>query len=148
MKIFEIIADRISRTYIFEMAFDRKDVEARITSLSDPVVEHLIKMLKWKDDVNYEKHLGDINSWIFQIQRLKMRGNRKPSQHDYYTWMFDDVAQNELTIGRFIKGLHRYHHLQVIRTDDEVHDIIKSILYQVSFELSLNNFDDIHNYIK
>jgi hypothetical protein len=148
MKLLELIADRISRTYIFEMAFDRKDVEARITSLAEPIVKHLVKALKWKDDNNYEKHLGDINNWLFQIQRQKLRGNRKPSQNDYYTWIFADVAQNEITISRFIKGLHRYHQLPILRTDDEVHDIIKSIIYQVSFDLQLDKFEDIRDYLK
>ena len=30
---------------LYEMAFSRKEVESRITDLSDPVVEHLIKFL-------------------------------------------------------------------------------------------------------
>jgi len=148
MKIFEIIADKLSKSYIFEMAFDRKDVEARITSIADPIVEHLVKALKWEDPVNYEKHLGDINNWLFQIQRLKMKNNKKPTQHDYYTWMFTDVAQDELTISRFVKGLHRYHHLPIIKTDDEVFNIIKNILYQLSYDLALNKFDDINHYLK
>lgn len=147
MRLFEIVGDFISKSYIFEMAFDRKDVESKITSISDPIIEHLVKVLKWDDSINYNKHIGDINRWIFQIQRLKMKGNRKPTQHDYYTWMFEDVAQDELTISRFIKGLHRYHHFPVIRSDEEVFYVIKHILYQTSFDLPLNQFDDINDYI-
>jgi hypothetical protein len=147
MKIYEIIGGLIAKTKIFEMAFGRADIEAKITSISDPIVEHLVKVLKWEDAVNYNKHLGDINNWMFQIQRLKIKGNKKPSQHDYYTWMFEDVAQDELTISRFIKGLHRYHQLPVIRSDDEVYCVIKNVLYQISFELPLNKFNDINDYI-
>lgn len=141
MKVFEIIYN------LFEMAFNRKDVESKVTSLSLPLIKHLIKILKWKDDINYNKHIGDMNSWLYDIQGFSIKGNKKPSQYDYYQWIFTDVAKNEQTISRYIKGLHHYHSLQIIRTDEEVYDIIKSIIYKLSFDLPLDNFDNIEDYL-
>lgn len=147
MKVFEIITKCLSESILLDMAFNRKDVESNITSLADPVIEHLIKILKWKDEANYKKHIGDINSWIFKIQRLKLKGNKKPNQHDYYQWMFLDLVDNEIDISRWIKGMYSYNSLTQLRPDEEVYNIIKAIMYKISFDLPLNNFDDISDYL-
>ncbi len=147
MKVWEIISEKLADSFLFEMAFSRKEVESKITNESYQIIIHLIKILKWQDELNYQKHIGDVNSWLYKIQAYYIKGNKKPTQTDYYKWMFLDVAQNEKTISRYIKGLHKYHHLPVIRTDDEVFDSIKGILYQISYELPLDNFDDLTTYL-
>lgn len=144
----EIIVNMIAESEIFEMAMARKDAESKITGLGEPTLEHLIKILKWQDNLNYQKHIGDINSWLYKIQNIYIKGNKKPTQHDYYTWIFvDNVTAGEIVIRRWIKGLYQYHDLYVIRTDEEVYDIIKHMIYQISFELPTNNFDDIADYL-
>lgn len=147
MKLFEIITDGILDSRLFEMAFRRREVESKITSLSSPICKHLIKILKWHDVLNYNKHVGDINDWIFDIQRMYIKGNRKPTQNDYFNWMYNDVIRDELTVSRMIVGLHEYHDRPVIRTDEKVHDIIKAIMYQISYDLVLNKYDNIKNYL-
>lgn len=146
MKWTELLAEKLSKNAIFEMAFDRKDVESKITDLSYPVIEHMIKISKWKDDLNFDKHCNDINKWLFKIQSFYIRGKRKPTQVDYFKWMYEDVAQNSKTISRYIRGLHEYKNLPVISEDEEVHDKIKAWLYRISFDLSLNQFEDIRDY--
>lgn len=147
MRIFEIITDSLLDSVLFEMAYRRREIESKITSLSSPICKHLIKVLKWQDDINYNKHIGDINDWLFDIQRMRIKGNKKPSQHEYFTWMYTDVVSDELTVSRMIRGLYQYHELPVVRTDEKVHDIIKGIIYQLSYDLVLNKFDDIKDYL-
>lgn len=147
MKIIEIITDGLLDSRLFEMAFRRREMESKITNLSSSICKHLIKILKWQDVVNYNKHVGNINDWIFDIQRMYIKGNRKPTQNDYYNWMYNDVIRDELTVIRMIVGLHEYHDLPVIRTDEKVHDIVKAILYQISYDLVINKFDNIKNYL-
>jgi hypothetical protein len=146
MRILELLGEKIAKSSIFEMAFDRKDVEAKITSLSEPITEHLIKVLKWEDDTDKHKHLRDIDGWLYKVQRLKLRKNRKPTSHEYFEWLFTDVVQDEITLNRWIKGMHQYSTLPVSREDQEVFDIIKAIYYKVSFDLETNSFDTITNY--
>lgn len=147
VKFLDILADKLIETELFEMAFNRKDAESKITSLGVPIIEHLIKIFKWKDDLNYHKHIGDINGWLYKIQDIYLKGNTKPSANNYFQWIFvDNVRLGEVNIRRTIKALHRYHHLPVLRTDEEVYDIIKAILYKVSMDLPLNTFEDIENY--
>lgn len=142
MKVYEIIGD-----FLYEMAFARRDVESKITSLGLPIIKHLIKIVKWKDDSNYNKHVGDINSWFYDIQSFRIKGNKKPTQFDYYAWIFEDVIASEKTLFRFIKGLYQYHNLPELRDDQEVYDIIKNVIYQVSFDLPLDQFDNIQDYL-
>jgi hypothetical protein len=146
MRFLELLGEKLSKTSIFEMAFDRKDVEAKITSLSEPITEHLIKVLKWQDDANKQKHLRDIDSWLYKVQRLKLRKNRKPSNHEYFEWLFTDVVQDEITLSRWIKGMYQYSTLPVLRENDEIFDIIKAIYYKVSFDLETNSFETITDY--
>lgn len=143
MKITDFITDWVLESPLFEMAFKRKDLEAKITAESYQIIKHLIKVLKWRDDANYNKHLGDINSWLFDIQTYKIKGNKKPSQQDYYQWMFLDIVQNEITVTRFIKGLYDYHRLPVIKDDFEVYNYLKKIMYTVSEQLAKNEFNGI-----
>jgi hypothetical protein len=86
----------------------------------------LIKILKWKDDVNYIKHCRDIDGWLRQIQLIKLKNNNKPQQRDYFQWMFDDVVVDEENVSRSIRSMARTYVRPSIRTDDEVFQIIKN----------------------
>jgi len=147
MLIKEIFSNWFADSFLFEMASKRNEVESKITELSDPVTEHLIKLLKWNDPTTYVKHCNDINKWIYRIQRFKLKGNKRPSQKDYYQWMFEDVASDNRTVGLWIKGMNDYHSLSERMSDDDVFDNIKSILSRVSLDLSNNSFTDIDNYL-
>jgi hypothetical protein len=147
MKITEIVLDKILDSFIFEQAFRRRDVETRITSLSLQVVKHLIKILKWRDDINYNKHCRDIDGWVSDIQDLYIKGDKKPTQADYFQWMFNDVVRDESMIERNIRSMSRTYILPSIRSDDEVFQLIKSILYQLSYDLPLNKVVSILDYL-
>ena len=148
MRLLELLCENIINSELFENAFKRQEVESRITDLSHPIIEHLIKILKWKDDRNYQKHIHDINGCMYKIQSFKLKRNTKPSQQDYYQWMVVDVLQDELNVELWIRGLHRYNHLSALQSDEEVFNIIKSILYKVSFDLLLIKFRNIEDYMK
>lgn len=130
-----------------EMAYRRRDIESKITGLSDPISEHLIKILMWEDPQNNNKHINDVNKWFYSIQRLYIKGNKKPTQTDYFNWMFNDVIKDEHTFDLMVKGLHEYHHLPKIRKNSEVFNTIKNIFYQISYDLPLNKFVDLRHYI-
>jgi hypothetical protein len=145
-ELFEDLSESISDK-LYEMAFSRKDIESKISSLSIPLIAHLIKVLKWEDVLNYNKHLGDINSWLFDIQAITLKGNKKPKQQDYFQWIFLDTAHNLITVKRKIKGLHQYQDLKVIATDEQVYEKLLKILTDVSIALSQDKFEDIKNFL-
>jgi hypothetical protein len=148
MRLLEVLCEKIINSELFENAFKRQEVESRVTDLSHPIIEHLIKILKWKDELNYYKHVGDINGRVQRIQKMYLKGNKKPTQQDYFQWLFIDGLKDELTLIRWVRALYRYHHLPVLRSDEEVFNIIKAILYKISFDLPLNKYDNIEDYMK
>ena len=44
---------------ISEMAFDRKTVMRKIDGLEKLINLHLIKIIRYKDDLNFDKHIND-----------------------------------------------------------------------------------------
>lgn len=147
VRLIEFLEDKIIDSRLFEMVFSRREVESKITELSFPVVEHLIKILKWDDRLNYQKHCSDINNWLLKIKSYKMKNGKRPKQSDYYQWMFHDTVQDEKTISHWVKVLTNYHTLKIIRTDKEVFDSITNILFELSKDLSKDDIKLIQDYL-
>jgi hypothetical protein len=148
MKLLEVLCEKLINSQLFENAYRRQEVESKITNLALPITKHLIKILKWRDPRNYQKHIRDIDSWIYDIQTLTIKNGKRPTQQDYFKWMFIDCAANQRTLSRLILGLHRYSNLPVLRTDEEVFDIIKMFFWNISKDLSLDQYQTLTNYIK
>ena len=143
----DILVDTILDTRLFENALRRREVESKITDLAYPIFDHLIKIIKWQDSINYSKHCQDIDNWLSRIQNYYYKGNKKPNQYDYFQWMFHDVIRDQETVSRQIRNMTRYQSLLEIRTNDEVYQIIKSIIYQISYDLPVNKFETITDYL-
>jgi hypothetical protein len=147
MKLWEILTDKLLDSFIFEQAFRRRELETKITDISYPIIEHLIKVLKWHDEVNYDKHCGDIDGWFDRIQSWKMKVNRKPDQLEYHQWIFKDIINDRSDIVNRIKRMKDYHSLPVKMSDDEVFQHISNIMYQISYDLPVNKFESILDYL-
>ena len=133
----------------FEQARSRQDSESRITALAEPVIYYLIKILKWNDDLNFDKHCKDIDTWLNQTAFVKVKGKKTPKRRDYYQWMFLDVVQNQDTLSKIIKKiLYAYHSLPEARTDQEVYFELERILSELSNDLAKQNLQDIEKYLK
>ena len=147
MRMIDILVDTILDTRLFENALRRREVESKITDLAYPIFDHLIKIIKWQDSINYSKHCQDIDNWLSRIQNYYYKGNKKPNQYDYFQWMFHDVIRDQETVSRQIRNMTRYQSLLEIRTKDEVYQILKSIIYQISYDLPVNKFETITDYL-
>lgn len=132
----------------FEMSFHRKDAEGEITALSKPVIEHVVKILTYEDEINYNKHINDINSWLYDIQNILIKKGRRPKQKDYYMWMFDEKIESLSDIELLINiKLIEYHKLKRIRTTREIYDVMKNIYSRLSADLSVKAFKTIKDYL-
>lgn len=88
-----------SHTELNEIATDRKKAEKVINGLGDEIFKHLIKILYWVDEINYNKHCNDINSWLYKIQDIELNPNsRRISEKDYYFWLYEEFysSKNQL----------------------------------------------------
>jgi len=151
MKLQELFEDKVLEWFenspLFEMAFSRKEVESKITNLGSPIIKHLIKIIKWEDEINYEKHCNDITEWFYQVQRMKLKNDKRPLGKDYYKWLFVDNVEDENEIIRWIRSLSNYHQLKSKSTDSEVYQKINIIIQKISNDLSKNRFEDIRHYL-
>lgn len=133
---------------LFEMTAKRKDTEGVITALSHPILEHIIKILVFDNKQDYNKHLVDLTNWLLYVQRLKMKGNKRPKQKDYYMWLFKETIESVKVVDTWIENgmtdLHKYNRL---RSSDEVYKIMTNMFNKISKDMSINNFKNIRDYL-
>ena len=138
------------QTLLTEMATDRKKAEKVINGLGDEIFKHLIKILYWIDDINYNKHCTDINSWLYKIQDIELKPNSKRiSVKDYYFWLYDEFysSKNQLnsTIKRKLKDYHNLKRTDI--TEEELYIKLQELYKHLCTDLSNNKFEDIKDYI-
>jgi hypothetical protein len=139
---------------LFEMAYDRKDAIRNIQGIAVPVLNHLIKILKWKHDDSYYKHITDINNWLYQVQDSEWGGRGKESKKFtkdvYYRLLFDEpMGINGINIlkSKIRRTLKDYANNTVTRTDEQVIEKLDAIYLKVSNDISRDKFEDIRDYL-
>lgn len=134
---------------INEMAIPRKKAEDNITSLGYQIIRHLIKVLYWEDNVNYNKHIHDINTWLNKIDLIELKpNNRKPSKKEFYDWMYDWMYSSKNQIYKIVKNIDKdYGNLKVINTPENLMKEVKSIYTDLSIDLSEDNLKNIEIYL-
>lgn len=150
MKIRELFEEWSYSFYdkLYEMAFSRREIESKITNVSYEIIEHLIKVLKWEDALNYQKHLSDINGWLRKLNCYRFNRDKRPKERDYFQWMCVDVINNEKILNTWISDLTNYHQLKSIRSNEDVYNKLIDIFSKMSFDLAHDKFYDIRDYIK
>jgi len=133
-----------------EIAFNKKIAEEKIRNSSRPLLLHLIKIIKYEDPKNLNKHINDIDKkWLNPIQDILIN-NKRVKQTVYYKLLYDEPIGDALSIidSMVKRELKDYHNLPVIFSNYLVMVKIKNIINKVSIDLSNDNFETIKNYIK
>lgn len=144
MNFKEFIADLL----LNEMAFNKKKMEEKIENLENQINLHLIKIIRYDDEVNKQKHINDIMNWLDQIQRLDFnkKGN-KFSKELYFKLLFEqpitDDSNNQYIMGLEKGQLRRYSNLPRKRTIEETLIILFKIHKEIARLLSNNEIFDI-----
>ena len=133
-----------------EMATTRKDAMILVDALSTEIYKHLLKVLYWDAGQDYKKHIKDIDTWLFKIDTIKLKGNKRIPHKDLYEWLFDNVLSEEDTLKKYIKILSKdYETLNVIQPDvDKLNEKLISIYVKLTKDISEDNFVTINNYLK
>ncbi len=130
---------------------NRKKTQSRLEDFSDPLILHLIKILKWEDDINYKKHINDINNkWLLPMQRRKINKKRISSK-DYENYLFresfpDNFKEFDIIVNSAEFDEYRQN-LKEVRSNKEVYDKINSMIKPICDDLSNYNFQTIENYL-
>ena len=151
----EIVREHIVSKFnniITEMAFDRKTVIKKIDGLEKPLNLHLIKIIRYKDDLNFEKHLKDIVQWLRDIQELDVgKKDKKLPEKEYFKLLFTNRFTDN-TNTKYIKDLEKgslsdYKSLDRIRTEEETIRMLYDIHKNISKKLAKNDIWDIEEII-
>ena len=147
----EYIVDKF-KDIISEMAFDRKTVIRKVEDLEDQINLHLVKIIRYKDELNFEKHLKDVKNWLVQIQKLDVgKKNKKLHEKEYFKLLFTQPftdATNIKRIQNYEKSdLKDYSKLPRIRSEQETVELLFKIHKEIAKRLSNDDIWDIEDFI-
>jgi len=121
-------------------------LEGEITELSENILFLLIKVLKWKDPINNEKYLYDINQLIFAVQHYPTKVKKRSI--DYAKWMITDWLGSENSFNKlFFTQLKGYQNLSEIMSNSDCYTKINSLAPLISSDVVMNKFEDIRDYL-
>lgn len=141
------------KNIITEMAFDRKTVIRKVEDLEDQINLHLVKIIRYYDELNFEKHIKDIMTWLVKIQKMDVgrKGNKLPEK-DYFKLLFVQPFTDEKNSQRIRdyerSDLKNYKDLPRLRTEEETVKLIHKIQKEIAKRLSENNIYEIDDYIR
>lgn len=125
---------------ISEQAYSKQKAEDILTSEMDPLTEHLIKILKWKDSYNNPKHVRDINNqWLKRVQKAVVSSSIKMKLKQLKRIVVDESMS---TFNISIAALNDEYdinyngYLIAYRTDEEVKYELERILIELAIQLS------------
>ncbi len=126
---------------ILEMAYPKRYVEQIITGLSDPINEHLIKLVGFEFSPELRQHFRqELDTWLDKIQRLRMKPhNRTGTAKFYYDLLFDyPFGGVEVRNTRSIMDLisRHYQGIRPAKTPEEVAESLRNFHTTLARRLS------------
>jgi len=147
---------KLSKTKLFEMAYNRKKMIEKIEGLQIPINDHLLKIILFDDKQNFNKHINDLETWLSDIQELDFqRKNKKLKAKDYFKILFKEPITDDSNVQYIenkLKGkLKKYSKLPRRKSKEEAIIILYKLHKEISELLSRNEiydfFDDIESKI-
>ena len=102
------------KRYVYAMATDKKSVVSQISSVSEPVIEHLIKLYLFKDS-EYQNHWRK-EIWSFLHSVPKLKNTKKNPQVDLIRRALATYEDSVLELRRVVED--EYSSLFVSRSDN------------------------------
>lgn len=134
-ELYENLSVRIS-----EQAYSKQKAEDILTSEMDPLAEHLIKILKWKDSYNNPKHVRDINNqWLKRVQKAVVSSSIKMKLKQLKRIVVDESMSTFNISISALKDEYDINYngsLIAYRTDEEVKYELERILIELAIQLS------------
>ena len=139
------IGDAILELPIVEQASKRNEVESKIVDKGKQVLIHLIKIYSWDNPQDYANHISDINVWLDTVFDLKLKGNKYPKADNYYKWLMECADDSSFVTSQNIDI--DYDAPRSDKSDEEVFEIIKTIIRNVSNDMANRKFTHVKDYM-
>ena len=140
------LIDFLNKTRLFEMAFERKDAIKKLDNLSYEISIHLLKLIVFNNSNNFNHWLGELNSWLNQVDDIRLKpNNKKLKEEDYLKYLKELYLENIDQVEKNIKKLkNRYPEEKVIYDNPNfVYDKIKVILNKSCKQLLEDKFENL-----
>lgn len=152
MRFWEIIADKLAETAIFEMAFDRKSAKDKITSLSPIIFKHLVKIFVFEAPHISSHWIKEIDTWLDQIDDINLKKNQNLDKNTLYDWLILDSAPiyDASHVNKIVRKMVRneYPDLAMRSFDaDEIANKVINIISAVCSDIAADKFDTIKDYL-
>ncbi len=151
MRIKDLMADWLSDTELFEMAYQRKKAIEIVSSHQDQLATHLVKHLCYDVPVETKKHWeAEINAWLLKMHKLKLKNGKKLSGDMYYELLFKEPlgertdVQGIIDAIDVIDGMDAYDKVMSV---PELHERLEKILHTLSYDISNTNIKHIKEYL-
>ena len=154
MKPREFIIEKLNSTLLFEMAHDQQTAKKIVTSFSQEIFEHLVKIYSTKSTVeriNYWIRETN-NKWLKKINNITLKPkNHRPSYELLTTWMIEDSGPtyNSDYLIRVLKSLqYEYGHDNIKHMNiDDLLVAVNGIIISVCEDIADGTFVHLGEYI-
>lgn len=150
MKIKDIMADWISETELFEMAFARKDAINKIRNLQSQIAKHIVKIVYYDAPEETKLHWkSEVDNWLSIIDQIKLKGGKKLSGDIYYKLLFDEPLGELTDIQGMVKHIDKINGMldyDKIGSLSDVQEECEKMLHMISYDISNNKFEKFHDY--
>ena len=133
-KLNEVLTDTVDNAvHIYEMSQPQGKVRQMVRDLSEPIFEHIIKILLYGKQENSLHHwCAELNTWFAKCMKKNIKRKGKdypPTEMELYTWLTDYYSSvNDVQgVKRYIEALfYEKEHEQI--TDEELYQNYINIL--------------------
>lgn len=151
----EYILDVIQESYIFEMAYDRKEIKKRVEALTNQIIENwcLIKYCTLYDNENRNKYhwKQELKAHLYNIYEMKIKGGNAKTKYNLISEIIYDKKEitTSLKISSIIRIKFRKENM-IIRNDicDLCIEDLPHIIELISNIENDDNTDKIYDYVE
>lgn len=121
--------EELDRSTVSDMAYSRRKAEQIITSLEDPINQHLIKLLAFEGG-SREHWLRELDAWLTRINRIVWTRTNRPFDAAFYRRaLFDEPfgGVEERNVGGLIDLITRQYGLELRRNDKDIPTIARDL---------------------
>lgn len=130
------------REYLIEQALQRKTILFQMKNESKQVIIHLIKILKYKEEINKNKHISDIDGMLKNFVNLVNSKNSLKIENFIETFK---VSNKEFS--SYFRTVKRQYVIPHKETDENVKIKINEILDSLAKDLFNKEFTSIEKYL-
>ena len=139
----EYILDVIQESYIFEMAYDRKEIKKRVEGLVNQIIENwcLIKYCSLYDNNNTNKYhwKQELKAHLYDIYEMKIKGGNAKTKYNLISEIIYD--KKEITTSSKISSIIRIKfRKENIVIDNDICDLCIENLNNIIELISIMNY--------